>query len=91
MFGFGVTTSLWSESDVRNVGRWSDRWRLKRLDPSDWNPRQRAFAPIDPLTDFATVRPVDPREELRDELSLRQDFPEVPHGLIGNRSDGFKS
>ena len=43
-------------SAIQDIGRWSERWRYKRLPPSEWGPRRRALGPsLGPLYDPSTV------------------------------------
>lgn len=52
--GYGIVTAEMPTGQVTAIGQWSDRWRFRRLDPSDWRPRTRALEKDRVLTDPAT-------------------------------------
>ena len=64
-------------AEVMNVGEWKEKWRFKRLDPTEWGHRRRyeagEFGEIsDPHTAF------DKAEVMSREWALRLGFPKVP-------------
>ena len=77
--GYGVCTRDVAHEQAAELGRWSERWRYRRLDPSEWCPRKRTVEPLDVLADPRTIFP-----HLRDDTSFREreGFPEVPADLM---------
>lgn len=41
--GYGICQTTLPNETVNNIGRWQERWRYKRLPPSEWAPRRRAL------------------------------------------------
>ena len=66
------------------MGRWSERWRFKRLPPTEWAPRRRALG-LDPLSDHRTVVQ-DESFELVETSEHNSDFPEVSTKLLDSAS-----
>ncbi|CAK0845583.1 unnamed protein product, partial [Prorocentrum cordatum] len=53
--GWGVMEAGSDSKEVKEIGRWNERWRYERLPPSEWAPRRRALAAeLDPLVDPVT-------------------------------------
>eukprot|EP00959_Pyramimonas_sp_CCMP1952_P448892 9399645-Pyramimonas_sp.AAC.1 len=48
--GMGVTEAKVPKGVVADVGRWRERWRYRRLEPSEWAPRARALDGMDEIT-----------------------------------------
>lgn len=76
-FGYGVVSKDFSIADVQEIGRWQERWRYKRLDPSKWKPRER-IAGLDALKDFDTARAGVYAPDIYEKYEVDEDFPEVP-------------
>ena len=78
--GYGVCERECGVEDVRSVGKWSERWRFRRLPPEEWQPRRRATG-LNPFSDISTGgasgETSDPLEYVSNEL-----FPEVPFSLM---------
>ena len=64
------------------MGRWSDRWRHRRLDPCEWGPRKRTVEAAERvIRQPCTVLPdpADISSEFR--FVERQGFPEIDQGV----------
>eukprot|EP00971_Amphidinium_carterae_P339742 6477718-Amphidinium_carterae.1 len=77
--GFGVCQRDLDVASVKDMGRWSDRWRYKRLTSDSWNFRARVIP--DPLTDLASVGKGGFEEEDSFRLEQSVGFPEVPKSV----------
>eukprot|EP00438_Fugacium_kawagutii_P008128 Skav234369 [mRNA] locus=scaffold2071:40230:43653:+ [translate_table: standard] len=79
--GFGVCQRHLGSQAVGSLGRWSERWRYRRLAPDEWAPRRGAMG-LDPLVDAETVLGCgDPHIDGND-FVLDDDFPEVPVDVV---------
>ena len=77
-FGFGICERVVDPAVARHHGRWMERWRFKRLPPSEWKPRQRSEGWDvlgDPRTVVGDAFIGDP---LQDEYVANVGFPEIP-------------
>eukprot|EP00435_Cladocopium_sp_Y103_P076203 s26_g81.t1 len=79
--GFGICERRVSPSVAKQHGRWSERWRFKRLPADQWKPRQRCEG-RDVLTDVRTVVGSFEEESVEDVYVGNDDFPEVPDSLM---------
>lgn len=77
--GMGVRAASFSEDAVADVGKWREKWRFKRLSPTEWAPRKSALDELDELTDPRTV--VGAPARLEDQWDLHEGFPEVPKSM----------
>ncbi len=75
--GYAVMQGNLSEEELREVGRWSERWRYRYTSSAAIAPRDRAFLHRDPLSDLSTVRSSVEGEVPR-QVEVCADFPEVP-------------
>ena len=87
--GWGMCERKLDPGQVRAIGVWNERWRFRRLEPSEWAPRRRAFdPPPDPILDPSTVvledDPFLGTEPTPSELQWapRAGFPEVPPDIL---------
>ena len=76
-FGYGICERSADLQQVRNIGRWQERWRFKHLDPENWKPRERVQG-RDVLSDIRTARCFPVPTCIDDLYELDGDFPEVP-------------
>ena len=76
--GYGVCQREIKQQQVREVGRWQDKWRFRHLDPAEWRPRQRA-AGLSGLADWETVLGMMEVDSIDDLYTYNGYFPEVPH------------
>ncbi len=79
--GWGICERFLPSDQVEEIGKWHERWRYRRLDPSEWQPRQRALSRCvftDPLTVKGTLEFQDDCLQYKENA----DFPEVDHGLL---------
>ena len=53
--GLGVCVRLGDAEEISTIGSWQERWRFRRLDPSEWKPRCRALDELAEITDPRTV------------------------------------
>jgi hypothetical protein len=79
--GWGVCERVLNPGVAQLHGRWQERWRYRRLEPSEWKPRDRAFG-LDILTDFGTVKGTSNEVEELDNYTNNEFFPEIPHQLL---------
>ena len=79
--GFGVCERCTTTGAAHELGKWSERWRFRRLPPEMWAPRKRATGK-DVFTDLSTV--VGDSEVWDDVLNYthNEDFPEVDSALL---------
>ena len=81
-FGFGICERDVQPALARQHGKWLERWRFKRLPPSEWKPRQRSQG-WDVLGDHRTVvGNLVNEDELGDEFIPNPVFPEIPDQLL---------
>ena len=79
--GWGVCEREADLQQVQAIGKWQERWRFRRLDPSEWKPRERAVGG-NPFTDAHTVKgSLDMVDEL-DQYTVNVGFPEVPQSFL---------
>ena len=88
MSGWGSCECVIGPEIAKAHGVWSERWRFKRLEPSEWCPRRRA------LKEFSFADLVsDPRtlgEQYSEQLQLDvASEGAVPSGLQWRKFDGF--
>ena len=79
--GWGICERFLPSDQVGAIGKWHERWRYRRLDPSEWQPRQRALSRCvftDPLTVKGTLDFQDDCLQYKENV----DFPEVDHSLL---------
>lgn len=79
--GYGVCERDLPVHQVRNLGRWQERWRFRRLPPDQWRPRERwgSRNPLsDPLTVCGGLEQYDDLEFYGDNLN----FPEVSQDVL---------
>lgn len=43
-YGLGICEHAVQNAKAESLGRWNERWRYKRLGPSEWAPRRRALS-----------------------------------------------
>ena len=79
--GFGICEREADIKSVRNLGRWHERWRFKRLEPSEWNPRRRAMG-ADVTADVHTILGTDEEERILEQYVDNHDFPEIPSSFM---------
>lgn len=79
--GWGVCERVLNPGVAQLHGRWQERWRYRRLEPSEWKPRDRAFG-LDILTDFGTVKGTSNEVDELDNYTNNESFPEIPHQLL---------
>ena len=79
--GFGVCEGEFPRQLVQDCGQWRDRWRFKRLPPSEWAPRLRVLGDLDVLSDPRTVEGFDP-DISHHRWEQRTGFPEVPADIL---------
>lgn len=66
---------------LATLARWQERWRFRRLDPGEWQPRERALN-WDPFGDFRTVRgSLDSFDDMEQYVE-NEVFPEFPHHIL---------
>lgn len=75
--GFGICQRIVDCSTARAHGRWSERWRFRRLPVSQWKPRERAEG-WDSLGDVRTVVGSQAEPDPEDVFVANDDFPEIP-------------
>ncbi|CAK0837412.1 unnamed protein product [Prorocentrum cordatum] len=75
--GYGACKRILSSREVGDIGRWNERWRFRRLQPSEWAPRARALGEFDAVVDPRTVDP-DGSVPADRRWIEREGFPEVP-------------
>eukprot|EP00972_Heterocapsa_arctica_P019184 2830617-Heterocapsa_arctica.AAC.1 len=80
--GMGVCQAAAPLNDVRAAGVWQEKWRYRRLDPSEWAPRKRALGKLCELTDPRTVRECVLPEDRQ--WAMREGFPEVPPAVLSD-------
>ena len=79
--GWGVCECNLDPGTAQQHGRWQERWRYRRLGPSEWRPRERAFG-ADILQDFVTVKGnINDVDELSN-YTNNEIFPEIPRQLL---------
>jgi len=83
--GFGLCEREDNISRIRDMARWHERWRFKRLDPCEWNPRRRAMG-SDVVADMGTVLGVNEDERLLEQYVQNDDFPEIPKQFMDPKS-----
>ena len=83
--GFGVVERDVETWQVRELGRWNERWRYKRLPVSEWRPRDRALG-VNPMVDVESARRPEGIEEQSHFYSENEDFEEVPFALMNPKS-----
>jgi len=88
--GWGSCSATLPIPEIVKIGEWEERWRYRRLPPSEWAPRRRALqqnVDFDVLTDPRTLGPEMHSTQFDeimvpfgdDELfTVREGFPEVP-------------
>ena len=79
-FGFGICECEVDPAISASHGRWLERWRFKRLPPSEWKPRVRSEG-WDALWDVETVVGHKP-DHASDEYVENIDFPEIPTSFM---------
>lgn len=79
--GYGICQAVFDIDTVDSIGRWQERWRFRRLPPSEWAPRRRAMG-ADVVGDVATVTGNAPFHDESDLYVHNESFPEVPSGLM---------
>ena len=79
--GWGIVERQIGDSVVQSIGKWQERWRFRRLDPSEWKPRGRALG-LDPFRDIRTVVGTKSDLDDLDNYVANNDFPEVPHCIL---------
>ena len=82
--GYGICEREVSAECVSDLGRWNERWRFKRLPPSEWAPRRRAMG-LDPFSDPFTVVQAESVEQV-ETFEHNSCFPEVPPKLLNPSS-----
>ena len=80
-FGYGICERSAELQQVRNIGRWQERWRFKHLDPANWKPRERVQG-RDVLGDIRTARCFPVPTCIDDLYELDGEFPEVPDDFM---------
>ena len=84
--GIGVCVKEVEVGEVRDTAQWNEKWRYKRLDPSEWAPRRRALGEFPEITDPHTVTPADPLEYSENRFEMRKGFPEVPDHITSEQN-----
>ncbi|CAE7354645.1 unnamed protein product [Symbiodinium sp. CCMP2592] len=79
--GFGIVECELGVDQVKEIGRWNERWRFKRLPVSEWRPRERAFN-YDIASDLFTAERPGPPHGVNQEYVANDDFVEVPFALM---------
>ena len=79
--GFGIVECELGVDQVKDVGRWNERWRFKRLPVSEWRPRERAFN-YDVASDLFTAERPGPFCGVNQEYVENDEFVEVPFALM---------
>ena len=79
--GYGVCEYEAGVDVARQLGRWQERWRFRRLSPAEWQPRKRA-AGLDPFRDMGTVRGTLDEVDDLDQYTANESFPEIPAGIM---------
>lgn len=79
--GFGICEQAMDECDIRNMGRWQERWRFKLLPPSAWRPRERALRQ-DPFSDLGTAAGVSHLVHQDWEYVADDSFPEIDRSVL---------
>ena len=79
--GMGACRTVVEPGVAKALGEWFERWRFRRLDPAEWQPRKRAAGELDEVTD---PRFISADREIRagQSWALREGFPEVPEELM---------
>lgn len=83
--GYGVCEQKVSPEQARSLGRWQERWRFRRLPPSEWKPRER-WTGRDPFSDPLTVTGGLAEVDDLDNYVSNGDFPEVPSEFMHPKS-----
>ena len=78
--GFGVCAATVAPELVKEIGAWQEKWRFRRLLPSEWGHRARALGDLDEVTDPRAVDPGAGMELGR--WRLREGFPEIPPAIL---------
>eukprot|EP00438_Fugacium_kawagutii_P002019 Skav214231 [mRNA] locus=scaffold1133:6956:10370:+ [translate_table: standard] len=82
--GYGICECRVGVDTARQLGRWNERWRFRRLGPEDWAPRRRALA-RDAVGDPVTVTGCEydgwGTGEAGDDIAIDDGFPEVDASL----------
>ena len=79
--GFGICECQSTAGQAKQHGRWSERWRFKRLPADQWKPRQRSEG-WDVLSDVRTIFGGLDGDENKDEYVANNLFPEIPDQLM---------
>ena len=79
--GYGICEQRVSTQQARSLGRWQERWRFRRLPPSEWKPRER-WEGRDPFSDPLTVTGGLAESDDLDNYVSNGDFPEVPSSFM---------
>eukprot|EP00435_Cladocopium_sp_Y103_P055837 s653_g18.t1 len=82
--GWGICERELPVQHVQAVGRWQERWRFRRLAPSEWKPRERTVK-RDPFSDPLTSRGNLGNLDESDMYTVNEGFPEVPLWLLDER------
>lgn len=83
--GYGVCEQKVSPEQARSLGRWQERWRFRRLPPSEWKPRER-WTGRDPFSDPLTVTGGLAEVDDLENYVSNGDFPEVPSEFMHPKS-----
>ena len=76
--GWGICERELSSAAIQKLGKWQERWRFRRLAPSEWKPRERAFRGLDPFSDIRTVVGSTQFCDELDNYTTNETFPEIP-------------
>lgn len=79
--GWGICEHQSSSRIAQQHGAWQERWRYRRLDPSEWRPRERAMGRC-VFTDVRTARGSLHEVDDVDNYTRNEDFPEIPKDLL---------
>lgn len=76
--GIGVCQAMWPEEAVRGAAKWQEKWRFRRLAPTERTPRRRALCELREVIEMSSVCP----ELAADDRvwALGHGFPELDEG-----------